>query len=53
VGWLRNPGSEIAFLPETELRSFGEAVLRVGEEAKVLGYATVRPQYMEDFGRLV
>jgi tRNA threonylcarbamoyladenosine biosynthesis protein TsaB len=52
VGWLRNP-PEIAFLPEPELRSFGESVLEVREKAMALGYATVRPQYMEDLGRLV
>jgi len=53
VGWLRNPHPELDFLPESGQRSFGEAVLELREKAVELGYATVTPQYMEDFGGLV
>ena len=53
VGWLRQPPAEIAFLPEPALRSFGEGVLAMEGEAQKVDYATVRPKYMEDFGRLV
>jgi len=53
AGWLRSPAPDLVFLPESQLRSFGEAVLEAREGAKELGYATVRPLYMEDLGRLV
>lgn len=53
VGWLRRPPAELEFLPEGDLRSFGEAVLALEGEAQKLDYATVRPKYMEDLGRLV
>jgi len=53
VGWLRQPPAEVDFLPEPALRTFGEAVLAVEGKAQKVDYATVRPQYMEDFGRLV
>ena len=51
VGWLRKEG--LAMLPESSLRSFGEAVLRVREAASEVGYGTVKPEYMLEFGRLV
>lgn len=50
VGWLRSEGLEM--VPEAELRGFGEAVVACREQARAVGYATVRPEYMSDFGRL-
>ena len=47
AGWLRSAGLEV--LPESRLHSFGEAVLAIGGEAKEVGYATVRPEYMTEF----
>ncbi|HEY8813330.1 MAG TPA: tRNA (adenosine(37)-N6)-threonylcarbamoyltransferase complex dimerization subunit type 1 TsaB [Candidatus Dormibacteraeota bacterium] len=51
VGWLRSEG--LAMLPESSLRSFGEAVLIARETAREVGYGTVKPEYMLEFGRLV
>jgi tRNA threonylcarbamoyladenosine biosynthesis protein TsaB len=51
VGWLRGEGLEM--LPEASLRSFGETVLTVREAAREVGYGTVKPEYMLEFGRLV
>jgi tRNA threonylcarbamoyl adenosine modification protein YeaZ len=48
AGWLKGAGLEV--LPESRLRSFGEAVLAVRGVAKEVGYATVRPEYMTEFG---
>jgi tRNA threonylcarbamoyl adenosine modification protein YeaZ len=51
VGWLR--GDLLGLLPETRLRTFAEAVLVARRKAKEVGYGTVKPQYMREFGRLV
>jgi tRNA threonylcarbamoyl adenosine modification protein YeaZ len=51
VGWLR--GEDLEMLPESSLRSFGDAVLIAREAAKEVGYGTVKPEYMLEFGRLV
>jgi len=51
VGWLR--GDVLPLLPESRLRSFGAAVVAARQMARDLGYGTVRPQYMREFGRLV
>jgi tRNA threonylcarbamoyl adenosine modification protein YeaZ len=51
VGWLRADSLEM--LPESSLRSFGEAVLISRGAAKDVGYGTVKPEYMREFGRLV
>jgi tRNA threonylcarbamoyl adenosine modification protein YeaZ len=51
AGWLRDDVLEL--LPESRLRSFGEAVLIGRKVAKEVGYGTVKPEYMVDFGRLV
>jgi len=50
AGWLRTAGLEL--LAEDRLLSFGEAVVRAREKAKEVGYATVRPEYMTEFGRV-
>jgi tRNA threonylcarbamoyl adenosine modification protein YeaZ len=50
VGWLRGDGLDL--LPESSLRGFGEAVLAAREMAKEVGYGTVKPEYMQTFGRL-
>jgi tRNA threonylcarbamoyl adenosine modification protein YeaZ len=51
VGWLRE--AVLPLLPESRLRGFGEAVLIARERAREVGYGTVKPQYMLEFGRLV
>ena len=51
VGWLRS--DLVTLLPESRLRSFGEAVVIAREGAKEVGYGTVKPEYMQEFGRLV
>jgi len=51
AGWLRGEGLEGA-LPEHRLRSFGEAVLIAREAARKVGYGTVKPEYMTEFGRV-
>jgi len=50
AGWLRSPGLEL--LPEERLRGFGEAVAAVRGAAKEVGYGTVKPDYMTEFGRV-
>jgi tRNA threonylcarbamoyl adenosine modification protein YeaZ len=50
VGWLRT--EEIELLPESRLRSFGEAVVAAREMELEVGYGTVKPEYMQPFGRL-
>ena len=50
VGWLRHAQLEV--LAEETLRTFGQAVVASLEMAREVGYATVRPEYMSDFGRL-
>jgi tRNA threonylcarbamoyl adenosine modification protein YeaZ len=50
AGWLR--GDALETLPEDRLRSFGEAVLAAGEAAREVGYGTVKPEYMAEFGRV-
>jgi tRNA threonylcarbamoyl adenosine modification protein YeaZ len=52
VGWLRAEGV-LTMLPEASLRTFGEAVLIVREAAGEVGYGTVKPEYMREFGRIV
>ena len=51
AGWLRD--DVIQLLPDARLRSFGEAVLIARKAAKKVGYGTVKPEYMVEFGRLV
>lgn len=51
AGWLR--GELPQTLPESSLRSFGEAVVMAREKARKVGYGTVKPEYMREFGRLV
>lgn len=51
VGWLRGGGLDL--LPESGLRSFGAAVVFAREMAREVGYGTVKPEYMQEFGRLV
>jgi tRNA threonylcarbamoyl adenosine modification protein YeaZ len=51
VGWLR--GDLLPLLPESQLRSFGEAVVAAREKAREVGYGTVKPEYMREFGRVV
>jgi len=51
VGWLRE--AVLPLLPEARLRGFGEAVLLAREAAREVGYGTVKPEYMREFGRLV
>ena len=51
IGWLR--AAELEFVPEARQRSFGEAVIAVRGKAKAVGYGTVRPDYMRQFGELV
>jgi tRNA threonylcarbamoyl adenosine modification protein YeaZ len=51
AGWLRTDVLET--LPESRLRSFGEAVLIARKVARKVGYGTVKPEYMVEFGRLV
>jgi tRNA threonylcarbamoyl adenosine modification protein YeaZ len=51
AGWLRQDVLEL--LPESRLRSFGEAILISRKEAREVGYGTVKPEYMQQFGRLV
>lgn len=48
AGWLRGDGVEL--LPEERLRTFGEAVAQVRGRAKEVGYGTVKPEYMTEFG---
>jgi hypothetical protein len=43
----------LELLPESGLRSFGEAVVIARGVAKEVGYGTVKPEYMIEFGRLV
>jgi tRNA threonylcarbamoyladenosine biosynthesis protein TsaB len=50
AGWLKSGGLEL--VDEGRLRSFGEAVVRARGVAKEVGYATVRPEYMTEFGRV-
>jgi tRNA threonylcarbamoyladenosine biosynthesis protein TsaB len=50
AGWLRSGGLEV--LPQDRLRSFGEAVLIAREAARKVGYGTVKPEYMTEFGRV-
>jgi nucleoside-diphosphate-sugar epimerase len=40
-------------LPEARQRSFGEAVIAARSLAKEVGYGTVKPDYMRQFGELV
>jgi tRNA threonylcarbamoyladenosine biosynthesis protein TsaB len=51
AGWLR--ASVLETLPESRLRSFGEAVVIARGMAREVGYGTVKPEYMIEFGRLV
>ncbi|MDQ6919855.1 MAG: tRNA (adenosine(37)-N6)-threonylcarbamoyltransferase complex dimerization subunit type 1 TsaB [Candidatus Dormibacteraeota bacterium] len=51
VGWLRRDLPRM--LDDSHVRSFGEAVVISREGAKQVGYGTVRPEYMQQFGRLV
>ena len=51
IGWLRTEGLEM--LPEARQRSFGEAVIAARKLAKAVGYGTVKPDYMRQFGELV
>jgi tRNA threonylcarbamoyl adenosine modification protein YeaZ len=51
AGWLRVGLLEM--LPEARLRSFGEAVVIARGGAREVGYGTVKPEYMIEFGRLV
>lgn len=48
AGWLR--GEVVGLLPEDRLRTFGEAVAQARGRAKEVGYGTVRPEYMTEFG---
>ena len=50
VGWLRGAGLEL--LAEDRLRSFGEAVVAASGRAREVGYGTVRPEYMAEFGQV-
>jgi tRNA threonylcarbamoyladenosine biosynthesis protein TsaB len=50
AGWLRTGAIEV--LPDSRLRTFGEAVLTVGRMAREVGYGTVKPEYMQQLGRL-
>jgi len=49
-GWVSSTDLEV--LPDTRLRTFGEAVLYSLGGAREVGYGTVKPEYMQDFGRL-
>ena len=40
-------------LDDNQMRGFGEAVVISREGAKQVGYGTVSPEYMQEFGRLV
>jgi tRNA threonylcarbamoyl adenosine modification protein YeaZ len=51
AGWLRH--DLLVTLPESRLRSFGEAVAIARRVAREVGYGTVKPEYMIEFGRLV
>jgi tRNA threonylcarbamoyl adenosine modification protein YeaZ len=51
VGWLRE--NVLPLLPEAGLRGFGEAVIVARGAAREVGYGTVKPEYMGEFGRLV
>jgi tRNA threonylcarbamoyl adenosine modification protein YeaZ len=51
VGWLRD--DVLPLLPEARQRGFAEAVVLAREGAREVGYGTVKPEYMRDFGRLV
>jgi len=58
VGWLR-PRTQAAleaagarFLPEAELRSFGEAAARLLSAAPEVGYGRLKLEYMQSFGKL-
>jgi hypothetical protein len=51
AGWLRDPGG-LSLLPEASLRTFADAVIAVRKAAKEVGYGTVKPEYMMQFGRL-
>ena len=55
AGWLRDDALHhvLELLPESGLRSFGEAVVIARGVAKEVGYGTVKPEYMIEFGRLV
>jgi hypothetical protein len=50
VGWLRLDGLQL--LPESNLRTFGEAAIVAREVARAVGYGTVTPEYMSHFGSL-
>ncbi|MDQ6692681.1 MAG: tRNA (adenosine(37)-N6)-threonylcarbamoyltransferase complex dimerization subunit type 1 TsaB [Candidatus Dormibacteraeota bacterium] len=50
VGWLGNVIERQ--IPEPDLRSFGEAAILARGSARQLGYGTVKPDYMHEFGRL-
>jgi tRNA threonylcarbamoyl adenosine modification protein YeaZ len=50
VGWLR--GDSLPVLPESDLRTFGEAVVASLGMAREVGYGTVKPEYMMQFGRV-
>lgn len=51
VGWLRTGGLDL--LTESRQRSFGEGVIAARSLAKEVGYGTVKPDYMRQFGELV
>ena len=51
AGWLR--GDVLELLPESRQRTFGEAVVIARGVAQQVGYGTVKPEYMIEFGRLV
>ena len=53
MGWLRGDDVDLDLLPESRLRGFGEAVLAAREMAREVGYGTVKPEYMREFGRVV
>ena len=51
AGWLRDDGG-LNLLPEAGLRTFADAVIAVRGAAREVGYGTVKPEYMMQFGRL-
>lgn len=51
AGWLRDAAG-LTLLTEAGMRSFADAVLVVRKAAREVGYGTVKPEYMMQFGRL-
>lgn len=50
VGWLKSPLPRL--IPDTELLSFGHAAVIARGAARTVGYGRVKPDYMQEFGRL-